>query len=159
MQNVQNEIKLFLYCFYIEVYSENAHFAQAIIEICGRWVGLQKMKKTIVILLVLCLIVCAVPVWMAIQANGAEKTILDTETVEVVARGRFLWVTDKGGGNRYEFRVVRVRCSDADMEPVTMVSTPSFMVQAIRGGVVIRTQEKVYIITMKRGGLWNAEKG
>ena len=117
------------------------------------------MKKTIVIILVLCLIVCAVPVWMAIQANGAEKTILDTEAVEVTARGRFLWVTDKESGNRYEFRLVRVRRSDADMEPETMISTASFMVQAIRGGVIIKAQEKVYIITIKRGGLWNAEKG
>lgn len=117
------------------------------------------MKRMIVILLVLCLAVCAVLFWMIAQADGTEKTILDTEAVEAVARGRFLWVTDKGSGNRYEFRVVRVRCSDADMEPVTMVSTPSFTVLAIRGGVVIRTHEKVYIITIKRGGLWNAEKG
>lgn len=117
------------------------------------------MKKILIVLVIVCFMVCAVPFWIIAQADGAEKTILDTEAVEAVARGRFLWVTDKGSGNRYEFRVVRVRCSDADMEPVTMVSTPSFMVQAIRGGVVIRTQEKVYIITIKRGGLWNAEKG
>lgn len=117
------------------------------------------MKKILNVLVIVCFMVCAVPFWMIAQADGAEKTILDTEAVEVTARGRFLWVTDKGSGSRYEFRLVRVRRSDAAMEPVTMVSKPSFMVQAIRGGVVIRTQEKVYIITIKRGGLWNAEKG
>ena len=122
-------------------------------------VGKHNMKKILVVLVIVCFMACAVPFWIIAQADGTEKTILDTEVVEAVARGRFLWVTDKGSGNRYELRVVRVRCSDADMEPVTMVSTPSFMLQAIRGGVVIRTQEKVYIITIKRGGLWNAEKG
>ena len=117
------------------------------------------MKKIVIVLLVVSFMVRAVPFWMIAQANGAEKTILDNEAVEVIARGRFLWVTDKESGNRYEFRVVRVRRSDADMEPETMISMPSFVVQAIRGGVLIRAQEKVYIITIKRGGLWNAEKG
>ena len=117
------------------------------------------MKKLVIVLLIVSFIACAVPFWMIAQANGAEKMILDTEAVEVTARGRFLWVTDKGSGSRYEFRLVRVRRSDAAMEPETMVSTPSFIVQAIRGGVIIKAQEKIYIIMIKRGGLWNAEKG
>lgn len=117
------------------------------------------MKKILIVLVIVCFMVCAVPFWMIAQADGTEKTILDTEAVEAVAQGRFLWVTDKVNGNSYEIRIVRVKRTQAPVGPVTMVSTPSFMLQAIRGGVVIRTQEKVYIITIKRGGLWNAEKG
>lgn len=114
------------------------------------------MKKSITIGLILCLlcgclVACTAP---------EQKTLVSTEAVEVVACGRILTVTDKQTGQQHEIRVIRVKRTEAAVEAVGMISTPTLTIRRSGRTVEVIAGNEVYIITIDRGGYWKyAEKG
>ncbi len=110
------------------------------------------MKKMIVLITLISLLLMT-------GCAAKPKTLVDAEAVEVVACGRLLSVIDRQAGNNYDFRVVRVRRSDAVVEAVEVMSTPTMTIRQARHSVIIDDRSKVYIITIDGGGHWNAEKG
>lgn len=123
-------------------------------------VGLQNsMRKRIVIMtLVLSLLLlagCASPF-----VENEPKTVLDSTTVMVEAHGLVLAVVDKSTGTEYRFKPKLVRRSEATEEPVAVVSTPTLIITPMRRGVEVQAlqENRVYIITLKRGGLFFGEE-
>lgn len=96
---------------------------------------------------------CAAPF-----AEAEQQILLDNETVKIEAQGLLLVVTDKLNGNTYAFRPVRVKRTETNVEPVTMISTPTIRIEAVWRGLRITTGNKVYVIHRKLGGVWNAKK-
>ena len=104
------------------------------------------------IIAILCLAVlagCAAP-----YAEAEPKIVVDSTTVMVEAQGLVLVVTDKLNGNTYAFRPVRVKRTETNTEPVTIISTPTIRIEAVWRGLRITTGNKVYIIHTKHGGVW-----
>ena len=106
------------------------------------------MKKTIVLITLISLLLVA-------GCAAKPKTLVDAEAVGVVACGRLLTVTDRQTGDNFDFWVVRVQRSDADVEAI-VISTPTMLIRQTRHSVIIESGQKVYIITIDRGGHWNA---
>ena len=109
------------------------------------------MRKIILFLIVICL-TCSVP-----GCAARSRVLVKAEAVEAIAQGRTLTVIDRQAGNNYEFRVVRVRRSDAVVEPVKMISTPTLTIRQGRHSVTIIAGTEVYIIPIIRGGWGNAK--
>ncbi|MGN1102646.1 MAG: hypothetical protein ACI4RG_10675, partial [Huintestinicola sp.] len=105
-----------------------------------------KIKKILVIFAAAVIAaVCVFGVWYLIQ----PRTLIDTDTLQIVREGAKMTVYDLAGNEQYNFKSVRVKRSDGEAEPYTAINTDTISIDILPHAVLRitdKTADKVYII-------------
>ena len=104
-----------------------------------------KNKVVFALLLSICLM-------LFVGCNNEPKTLIHTDTLQVIRDGTKTTVYDLVDEKEYNFKTIRVKRSDGVSEPYTAIFTDTISIDIMPHGklkITDKTAEKVYTIQRK----------